>query len=500
MATAAPPIDKNLALKTALDGVRAADLRRHVSALAADSLAGRSTPSAGLNAAARYLAQQFTTMGLAPVGDDGFFQTSTMDAVTFSQEPHRLVLTHAGKRLVLTLPQFSLRSPVPQPVSIQSAPVILLTDVDQIPAHPNDAPAVWVGHASDLEPPTWSTVLAESSGSALVILDDGGKIGPCRQIFAESAVLSATKPLVFVSDTGFIDAFSECSAGRVRGMTIDIELPAWKQVDVPVYNVVGMWPPPEQDTPRDTLIVSAHYDHVGDGRCDGVPRGFFDQDDRGDWIWNGANDNASGVASMLEVAESLAESNAVFRHAVLFVAFFGEEIGLKGSTCYVEHPVVPLSRTLGQINLEQTGRLDDRYRPSDVEPGTPCVTGYGYSTLTDTLKRAGREQGIGLYAHPYLSDMLFLASDNAPFARAGVPAHTVCLALHYADYHGAGDHADRLDYAAMERFTRMILRAVWMQVRDPVAPAWTERPETKAYRAAQSKRSAALTPMHRDGR
>ena len=215
-----------------------------------------------------------------------------------------------------------------------------------------------------------------------------------------------------------------------------------------------MWSALPSQNPPAALFLTAHYDHVGTGRCDGSARGFLDSQNPGDWIWNGANDNASGVASMLEVVQSIVHVGKRFRHSIVFAAFCGEELGLFGSSWYVDHPLVPLSRTLGQINLEQTGRIDDPYRPGEVARGTPSMTGYGYSSMTQTVEHAAANQKIGLYRHPYLSDMLFLSSDNAHFALGGVPAHTVCLAYQYSDYHGAGDHADQLDYVSTENFNR----------------------------------------------
>ena len=112
------------------------------------------------------------------------------------------------------------------------------------------------------------------------------------------------------------------------------------------------------------------------------------------------------------------------------------------------------------------------------------MTGFGFSSLTEVLEQAGRDEGIGLYEHPYLSEMLFLSSDNAPFVYRGVPAHTVCLAIHYSDYHGVGDHANKLDYPAMESVTKMILRAVWAVADNPVLPKWSQSEKTQRYREA----------------
>ena len=125
------------------------------------------------------------------------------------------------------------------------------------------------------------------------------------------------------------------------------------------------------------VILTAHYDHLGIGPDNGS----------GDRIFNGANDDGSGTASVIEIASALSTLKPRPRRSLVFVAFYGEEHGLVGSRYYVEHPVVPLEKTVADINLEQVGRTDDSDGPR-VSAAT--VTGYDYSDVGALLHRAAR--------------------------------------------------------------------------------------------------------------
>ena len=102
------------------------------------------------------------------------------------------------------------------------------------------------------------------------------------------------------------------------------------------------------------MIVTAHYDHVGNQGA---------ADDKGDHIYNGANDDGSGTVSVVELASALATLKTRPKRSILFMTFFGEEKGLLGSRYYGRHPVVPIEKTVADVNLEQVGRTDDSEGP-----------------------------------------------------------------------------------------------------------------------------------------
>lgn len=224
-------------------------------------------------------------------------------------------------------------------------------------------------------------------------------------------------------------------------------------------NVLALVPGRDPVLAEQTVMVTAHYDHLGEA-AGGTDR-----------IYNGANDNASGTAAMLAVAEALAAAPP--RRSVLFIGFCGEERGLIGSRYYAEHPARPLDAVVAHVNLEMLGR------PGDAEPPRVWITGKARSDMGDWFSAAtpsaelrfvdgheiGPEEGAA-----------FNRSDNYPLAQHGVVAHTLASGPLDALYHSPDDEADRLDYVRMARLVRAIARGVHRLAETPGRPAWVDPP------------------------
>jgi aminopeptidase N len=176
------------------------------------------------------------------------------------------------------------------------------------------------------------------------------------------------------------------------------------------------------------VIVGAHYDHLGLGEPGDANEGK---------LHPGADDNASGVAALLECARRLAGEGEL-EHAVVFVAFSGEEKGLLGSAYYVDHAVVPLTDCTAMINLDTVGRLFDG--PLTVFGAN---TGVGLSHVL---------QGVnyGFKFELELPEKDVGGSDQTSFVRRGVPAVQIFTGPH-ADYHRPSDTADKIDYEGLDR-------------------------------------------------
>src|SRR5262249_5036012 len=143
-------------------------------------------------------------------------------------------------------------------------------------------------------------------------------------------------------------------------------LEAASQHPAKIRNVIGLLRGSDPVLSDTYVMLSAHYDHVG-------------MTDAGeDRIFNGANDDASGVASLIEIASSLSALPSHPKRSILFVAFFGEELGLIGSQFYAKHPLVPLEKTIADLNLEQVGRTD---ATNGDMTGTASITGFDFSDL-----------------------------------------------------------------------------------------------------------------------
>ena len=235
-----------------------------------------------------------------------------------------------------------------------------------------------------------------------------------------------------------------------------------------VRNVIGILRGSDPKLKDTYVMVTAHYDHLGIRKRDGK-----------DVIYNGANDDGSGTVSVMELAEALSSMKVHPKRSIIFMTFFGEERGELGSAFYGHHPVVPLEKTIADVNLEQVGRTDDSEGP---RVAAVSMTGFDYSDVGQIFADAGKVTGIGVQKHPRFSDAYFSRSDNQAIAYFGVPAHTICTAFSYPDYHQPGDHRDKVDYENMAKVDKMVALGMLAIADSPVEPKWNEsNPKTAAY-------------------
>ena len=215
---------------------------------------------------------------------------------------------------------------------------------------------------------------------------------------------------------------------------------------------------------RDTyIILSAHYDHIG-MRPSGESR-----------IFKGATDDGSGTVTVIEVASALAALPIHPKRSILFVAFFGEERGFLGSRYYASHPLVPLEKTVADINLEQVGRTDASNGP---QVGVAYLTGFKYSDLGETLSQAAESAGFRIATDPSAKEDLFSRSDNFPLALAGIPDGTIYVAADFPDYHRVSDKWQKIDYENMAKLDRAIALGLVRLASDAVPPQWNKADPT----------------------
>ena len=226
-------------------------------------------------------------------------------------------------------------------------------------------------------------------------------------------------------------------------------------------NVIGMVEGSDPSVADEVIVVGAHFDHVGVGEPVG-----------GDSIYNGADDDASGVVAVLEAARDLA-SGTPPRRTVVFALFTGEEVGGVGSRWYLDHPSIPLEQTIAQLQVEMIGRPDDLAGG----PGNVWATGYERSTVGAILS----DLGVPVVADPYPDENFFFRSDNVRFAYEGIPAHTLSSYNLHADYHSPFDDIGGVDFDHMVAAVETIIMAVRALADAPSAPAWNEggRPEAR---------------------
>ena len=226
-------------------------------------------------------------------------------------------------------------------------------------------------------------------------------------------------------------------------------------------NVLGVIRGSDPAVANEAIVVGAHFDHVG----------IRDAVD-GDSIYNGADDDASGVVAVLEAARALAMGSPP-RRTVVFALFTGEEMGLLGTTWYLDHPVIPLEQTVAELQVEMIGRPDSLAGGH----GKLWLTGYERSTIGESLAA----EGVSVVVDPRPDMNFFRRSDNYVFAVRGIPAHTLSSFNLHQDYHSPSDEVERVDFDHMVAAIEAIVRSVRILADADEAPRWHEggRPEPR---------------------
>jgi hypothetical protein len=260
-------------------------------------------------------------------------------------------------------------------------------------------------------------------------------------------------------DSGYFQRVPLALGTRRGGRTGPVLLPALADRDtvgaarrLQGVNVVGVLAGRDAALRDEVVLVDAHYDHLGIGPAV-----------KGDSIYNGADDDASGTVAVLEIARALARGPRP-RRTVVFLATTGEEVGLLGTRWYIDHPVRPLDRTVANLEIEMIGRPDSLAGGA----GRAWLTGFERSTMGARLARAS----VPLVADPRPAENFFERSDNIAFARLGIPAHTLSSFDLHGDYHHPSDDVSRVDFAHMTAVITSAVRAVRILADDETRVEW----------------------------
>lgn len=433
----------------------AARIEADVRFLADDLLEGREAGTRGFDLAALYVATQFRLVGLEPAGDSGtFFQAVPIVRGVREQEGARFAITRDGAPVEFTfesdfLPAVNytagaaeitapmvfvgqgVRAPELQHddfagVDVKDKIVVLL---DNAPARfPIDQRAF---HASSTEK---LRELARLGAAGAIFLDDpvSDKKRPwaltarnwrrpgMRRIDADGqpaddfpAVAVRVSAGVHLADALFAgsphtaaEVFEWLESGQLRAFDLSGEATLTTRARlerVVSHNVVGRLAGRDAQLFGEHVAFLAHLDHLGIGAA-------VD----GDVIYNGAQDNAVGVATLLEAARLLAANPERPKRSMLFLALTAEEKGLLGAFQFAAEPTVPRPSLVATINMDMPLPLSDA---SDV-----VAIGIEHSTLQSVAERAVAEAGLAMTRDPFADEVLFVRSDQYPFVREGVPA------------------------------------------------------------------------------
>jgi len=456
------------------DRLTANALKADVSFLASDALQGRANTSPELRIAAEFIAAQFRRAGLEPVGDEGYFQTAEFKSVTPNAEGLELSFESGGRTVVANKKAVGVRDPAE--LELKGVPILKLSEDD--PAAFNSlTPDQLRGKVLVVEssnPVVQEIFRRPMSARPLVIVlsDEPAPASQESHLQEPSAPATGPHSIVVVWEEVFRTAMNAAKDG-----TVSLKIPAPTSVPVQLRNVSGVLRGSDPSLKETCVLVTAHYDHLG-------MRGTGE----GDHIYNGANDDASGTGSVIEIAAALASLSQKPRRSIVFMTFFGEEVGLLGSRYYSRHPLFPLAKTVAQVNLEHLGRTDGGSVP---RVGQAKVLGFDYSSATDVLRQAAEEVGVKLENDEEHSALYYGRTDCRPLAEVGVPALTLSIGM-APDYHLPSDEWQKLDYDNMAKLARAAALGVFRLAESTEAPQWnSQNPRTERYRRAREEAAGA---------
>ncbi len=426
--------------------IHSAELQAAVTWLAADERRGRAMGTAEAAEAGRWLAAELQAAGVKPAGNDGFLQTVPYGQCEFTAVPElTLEREGAAPRVFAWGVDFdSVSMPVDETVF-----ELAVAKPDAAAPTPAAQKAVFLdapdrGATRKLQRslgPGWGLIVERGSSRA----GDASSEPPhAKPSVGGSLRVRVRGPIA--------EELATAAGARLR-----LKAPG-KVAEQPAFNVVGILrgkgTAERPELADEAVVLSAHYDHLKPDQ---------NAKEGEDAIFNGADDDASGCAAVLELAEALAAGPPPAR-TVVFLLATGEEIGLVGTNYYIDNPVVPLEHTVANVNFEMLGRPDALVGGA----GKLWLTGFELSNLGPAFAKAG----LTVVADPRPDQHFFQRSDNFAFALRGIVAQTLSSYDLHADYHTVRDEAALLDYAHMESSLRSALVGVRALVDGWIDPAW----------------------------
>jgi len=485
----------------------------HIEFLAGDALQGRLTGSPGEKAGLDYVAARFKALGLEPAGTDGYFQPVAFKAQRVLADQSSAALVVDGVATPLTIgPDLLLSARLPQPASVE-APLVFIGYGLKIPEYGHDDFAgldlrgkiavVINGGPAELSAPvkshtrsarTWKALEAAGALGLITIPTPKGMDIPwARQMLLASqpGMYLADPTLGDVSAPRFTASFNPAQAAKLFAKSghdfgqlltaaeagqklerFDLNQSIRASVKAEVTdavsaNVVAKLPGSDPKLAAEHVVVSAHIDHLGVG----VP---ID----GDPIYHGAMDDASGVASVIEIAKAMKAQKAKPKRSILFVIVTAEEKGLLGSRYFALKPTVPKASLVADVNMDM---------PLPLWPlKYLLIQGAAESSLGGEAQSVAAAKGYELTSDPYPDRNAFVRTDQYSFVKAGVPS----LALKFGypvgtpayqiekdwrtnRYHSPADNLSQpVDLPAAADFNAYVTALTLKIADNPIKPSW----------------------------
>ena len=454
----------------------------HIKFLASDELRGRGNGTEGLERAADYIAAEFKEAGLRPVGGSNWFQPFELTIGVTVGGTNGLVIRGAKQSVTLSLGTSYLpiaATPSNAPVSITglgvvfagygiSAPEVMYDDYERLDVtgkavlifshepQENRADSRLNGNRPLRETTVYAKAMAARTRGAralIVVSDPSHRVDEVnyRAFLADPDPEDHAIPVLRVQRDAVAPLIEELGLERLAkmieqdlvprsrplpGVTLDYtqELATNRRT---LRNVVGILPGADAARDDEAVVLGGHYDHVGLGGR------FSSSPDRTGEIHNGADDNASGVAALIEIGRAAAADRSRFPRSLVFVAFAGEERGLFGSAHYANNPAIPMADTIAMLNLDMIGRPRRGVEVGGMASAQP---------LRAEVEGAGRIAGIDVRT----STIGAGRSDDASFLDKRVPALHLFTGFH-DDYHRPTDDWQGIDAAGTARVATLAL-------------------------------------------
>jgi hypothetical protein len=416
--------------KKPLEKINPQGVKATVSFLASDEMAGRDTPSRELQIASAYVATRLAAAGLVGGGDkQTFYQTTRVPTVQLPDSGVEFRVWGAADREPVSLQNFGLLSGDAAPFEYRGP--LAVVSIDQIDDQQFKGPVYlqmepYVDQPGSFADLARATARLKRNGATAILIpsSDNSPLVERARLYRQPKLVQTRGGIA--GPTLLVAPLAEPVQDRVYSLVI----PKLVGGTGEVRNVIGILPGSDPELAREAIIFSAHLDHIG-------------QSESG--IYNGADDNATGVTAVISLAEAFAALEPRPKRTLIFMTFWGEERGLLGSRFYVSQPTWPLERIVANVNIEMIGRPEAGAREKI------WMTGWQHSDLGQLIHQSSQRIGITTFEHLQFSQMLYRASDNYSFVEKGVIAHSFSAGSLHQDYHQTTDQWERLDLPHMTR-------------------------------------------------
>jgi hypothetical protein len=434
-----------------LEQIDSVKMRTTLSALASDEFEGRGTGQRGSKLAQEYIAACLDSCGIKQGNVNSYFQD--INGIKSFKIANRFILdglnftdnyqyeNSYNQDTVLNIGEIIFIASNAETVSdvkldnVKDKVIMKLSDVSFEYAD-EQIPKTVINIALDFKPPS-------SKKSERIFAPTTGKYKYNNVTIDESL---ANRLLKSTGQTvkKFIDEVEKTGKPKIQTLKTPVEIHGnVRYTKMDVNNILGIIE--GSDLKNEYIVLSAHYDHMGI-----MNNGIF----------NGADDNASGVSSVLEIARVVSKAKKEgkgLRRSIVILFPAAEELGLIGSNYYVKNPIFPLSDTKVCINVDMVGRIDNKYKSTNGDYIYIVNSEKSNGNLFEYVKKSNSDS-ITINAEDLNS--LFNRSDNYNFAKNNIPAVSLTSGLHN-DYHTPADDVELINLSAMWKRNRFIFSLVW---------------------------------------